>query len=318
MSEEKSGKGWFGWISDKLFGGISSGLKKTQEKLHSVFKTLVGKTIDRDILDSVLEVLIEADISPVVAEALVSELEANYKRTVIESEEQLTTFLKEKLKEQLASRPCDLIVADKPPTVILIVGVNGSGKTTSIAKLAWLLREDGKKVMIGACDTFRAAAVEQLRIWAERTGSLFETKGQGADPAAVAFSATEKAIEQGVDVLILDTAGRLHTNKNLMAELSKIKRVVAKKIPEAPHECLMIVDGTTGQNALVQAMEFKKATDVTGLFVTKLDGTAKGGVVIRIHREIDIPVKFIGVGEKMENIKPFDAGDFVEALFSTA
>ena len=206
-------------------------------------------------------------------------------------------------------------MASVPPTVILIVGVNGTGKTTSIAKLANMFREQGKSVLLGACDTFRAAANEQLQIWGERVRVELVRHQPGADPAAVAYDSVEAALARKSDILIVDTAGRLHTKANLMKELSKIRNVIAKKIPGAPHETLLVLDATTGQNAIAQAKIFKEATDVTGLFIAKLDGTAKGGIVLAIKRELAIPVRFIGIGEKADDIEPFDAERFVEALF---
>ena len=202
------------------------------------------------------------------------------------------------------------------PTVILVAGVNGTGKTTSIAKLAYTLNNTGKKVMVAACDTFRAAAVEQLTIWAQRIGVPIIKHKSGADPAAVAFDACEAAVARGIDFLILDTAGRLHTQKDLMRELTKIRDVVARKIPGSPHEVLLVLDATTGQNAIVQAKIFMEAINVTGIFLAKLDGTARGGIVISIKDKLNIPVKFVGLGEKPQDVAEFDPGAFVEALFS--
>jgi len=207
--------------------------------------------------------------------------------------------------------------APHPPTVILVAGVNGVGKTTSIGKLAWHFRHQGKKVLLAACDTFRAAAVEQLDLWARRVNADIVKGVQGADAAAVAFDAAEAALARKADVLLVDTAGRLHTKEHLMKELAKIRRALTKKIPDAPHEVLLVLDATTGQNAITQAKIFKEAVDVTGLFLAKLDGTAKGGVVLAIVDQIEIPVKFVGVGELQEDVLPFNADEFIEGLFQT-
>jgi fused signal recognition particle receptor len=223
-------------------------------------------------------------------------------------------FLKKRLAERLAAGRIDF--APEKPTVILIVGVNGSGKTTSIAKLAGWLQGQGKKVVLGAGDTFRAAAVQQLTVWSNRLGIEIVKQDTGSDPAAVAFDAADAAVSRGADVLIVDTAGRLHTQEHLMRELEKIRRVLGKRIPGAPHETLLVLDATTGQNAVQQARRFHEATPVTGIILAKLDGTARGGAVLSIKDELDLPVKFVGVGEKLSDIEPFDAKAFVEALFS--
>jgi fused signal recognition particle receptor len=225
-------------------------------------------------------------------------------------------YLKGELRRRLTEEGNDIIMAPVPPTVILVAGVNGSGKTTSIAKIAKHYADEGKKVLLAASDTFRAAAVEQLSIWAERIGCEIVKHHHGADPAAVTFDAADAALGRGVDILIVDTAGRLHTQRNLMEELGKIRRVLEKKIPGAPHEVLLVLDATTGQNAISQSRVFKDAIRITGLVVAKLDGTAKGGVVVAIKNQLGIPVKFIGVGEKLDDIERFDAEAFVEALFA--
>jgi fused signal recognition particle receptor len=224
--------------------------------------------------------------------------------------------LKEHIRDYWPARDRQLHLAPTPPTVILVAGVNGSGKTTSIAKLAHVFSRDGKKVIVAACDTFRAAAVEQLSLWAQRIGVDIVKHQSGSDPAAVAFDACQAAIARGADILILDTAGRLHTRKDLMAQLTKIRDVVARKIPGTPHEVLLVLDATTGQNAIVQAKMFTQATNVTGIFLAKLDGTARGGIVIAIKDQLDIPVKFVGLGEKPEDIAEFDPETFTQALFS--
>jgi fused signal recognition particle receptor len=223
-------------------------------------------------------------------------------------------FVKQQLKEQLAASE-GLRFAASGPTVIMVAGVNGSGKTTSIAKLARRCQEDGKKVIVAACDTFRAAAVEQLTIWSQRIGCEIVKNQQGSDPASVAHDACEKAKARGFDVLIVDTAGRLHTQTHLMRELEKIHRVVTKQIPGAPHEVLLVLDATTGQNAIAQAESFKKTVQCTGIILAKLDGTAKGGAIFAIKRKLNLPVKFIGVGEKLDDLEPFDPDSYVDALF---
>jgi len=249
-------------------------------------------------------------------EALIDRLRtANDDRELTKGEE-VVPYLKDHLKTHLTCSGTELAESAKKPTVILVAGVNGCGKTTSIAKLSRMLSSEGKKVVLGACDTFRAAAVEQLTIWSERTGVDIVKQPTGSDPAAVAFDAAKAALARDADYLIIDTAGRLHTQTNLMKELEKIHRVLAKQIPGAPHEVLQVLDATTGQNAIQQVKLFNSAIDVTGLFLAKLDGTAKGGVVIGIRHEIDIPVKFVGVSEEQEDIERFDAAEFVEALFA--
>jgi fused signal recognition particle receptor len=225
-------------------------------------------------------------------------------------------FLKEHIKSYWPDRDRQMRLAEAGPTVVLVAGVNGTGKTTSIAKLAYIFNQNGKKVIVAACDTFRAAAVEQLSIWAERIGVQIVKHQTGSDPAAVAFDACEAALSRNTDVLILDTAGRLHTKKDLMQQLTKIRDVVARKISDAPNEVLLVLDATTGQNAISQAKLFTEAINVTGIFLAKLDGTARGGIVIAIKDQLDIPVKFVGLGEKPEDIAEFDPGTFVEALFS--
>jgi len=237
-----------------------------------------------------------------------------YESREISSVEEVREFLKKHLKEIMRGDEVRLPLAPSGPTVILVAGVNGSGKTTSIAKLGHLYRQAGKTVVFGAGDTFRAAAVEQLALWSERIGAVIVRKDTGSDPAAVAFDAVERAIKERADVVIVDTAGRLHTQQNLMEELEKIKRVLSRKIPEAPHEVILVLDATTGQNAVVQARQFTKAVDVTGLFLAKLDGTAKGGAVVSIREQVKIPVKFVGVGESFEDVEFFDANAFVDAL----
>jgi fused signal recognition particle receptor len=255
-------------------------------------------------------------MGPGTALALMDGQTAAYRAREIKTADEVFPFLRSRLLDLLGAEPgaTAIRLAPAPPTVILVVGVNGTGKTTSIAKLAHHFHGQGRRVLLAAGDTFRAAAVEQLTIWAQRIGCEIIKHRQGADPAAVAYDAVEAAVARHVDVLIVDTAGRLHTQTNLMNELEKIRRVIGKKIPEAPHEVLLVLDATVGQNAIRQAQEFNEAVKVTGLILAKLDGTAKGGAVIGIRNEVPVPVKFVGLGEKLEDLEPFNAEAFVDAI----
>ncbi len=292
-------------------------LNKTRDKINTSLATVLsfGRKIDDDLLDELEETLIQDDIGVETTDKLVSELREAYRARKISQSEEVVPFLKEHIRSYWPQRDRELHTAQAGPTVILVAGVNGTGKTTSIAKLAHIFHRNGKKVIVAACDTFRAAAVEQLTIWAERIGVQIVKHQTGSDPAAVAFDACEAAVARGADILILDTAGRLHTKKDLMLQLTKIRDVVARKIEGAPHEVLLVLDGTTGQNAISQAQLFTEAINVTGIFLAKLDGTARGGIVIAIKDKLDIPVKFVGLGEKPEDIAEFDPATFVEALF---
>jgi fused signal recognition particle receptor len=295
---------------------LKSGLAKTRAGLKGIF-TFRGK-LDEETIGKIEAQLYAADFGPEMVGRLVDGEEgirAAWKARKIEDAEQVVVFLKDHLRTYLTRRPGALARAPSGPTVYLIAGVNGTGKTTSIAKLARKLRAEGGKVILAAGDTFRAAAVEQLRIWSERLGIPIVMGKPQADPASVAFQGAERAIEEGFDYLIVDTAGRLHTQKNLMRELKKIRDVIARKIPGAPHESLLVLDATTGQNALNQAQSFKAEIDVTGIILAKLDGTAKGGIVVTINNRLDIPVKLVGVGEKIEDLEDFSPEKFVEALF---
>ncbi|MHC5037960.1 MAG: signal recognition particle-docking protein FtsY [Planctomycetota bacterium] len=296
---------------------IKRGLKKTAKILTTDIRDLLKlrRTIDRDFLDDLEEILVTADLGPRFATRVVEDLQLDFKDRRIEDPDLLIEHLKGKLKTNLKAVENAVLFAPAPPTVIMVGGVNGVGKTTSIGKLAYYFREEGKKVLLAACDTFRAAAVEQLDLWAHRVGADIVKGKQGSDAAAVAFDAVDAALARKVDILLVDTAGRLHTRENLMKELSKIKRVITRKLPEAPHEVLLVLDATTGQNAINQAKRFKEVIDVTGLFLAKLDGTAKGGVVLAIVDQIETPVKFIGVGEKQEDVLAFNADEFIEGLF---
>jgi fused signal recognition particle receptor len=293
-------------------------LGKTRDKISSSLSSVLslGRKIDDSLLDELEETLISDDIGVETTDKLITDLRTAYRSRQIETTDDIVPFLKEHIKSYWPHRDRQLHTASTGPTVILVAGVNGSGKTTSIAKLAYILNRDGKKVIVAACDTFRAAAVEQLSLWADRIGVEIVKHQTGSDPAAVAFDACEAAIAREADVLILDTAGRLHTQTDLMRQLTKIRDVVARRIPDTPNEVLLVLDGTTGQNAIAQAQMFTKAIDGTGIFLAKLDGTARGGIVIAIKDQLDIPVKFVGLGEKPEDIAEFDPANFVEALFT--
>jgi fused signal recognition particle receptor len=295
-------------------------LGKTRDKISSSLSTVLslGRKIDDELLDELEETLISDDIGVETTERLITELREAYRARKISKSEEVIPFLKEQIKGYWPPEDRQPRTAASGPTVILVAGVNGTGKTTSIAKLGYIFHRNGKKVILAACDTFRAAAVEQLTIWADRIGVQIVKHQSGSDPAAVAFDACEAAVARDVDILILDTAGRLHTKKDLMLQLTKIRDVVAKKIPGAPHEVLLVLDATTGQNAISQAQLFTEAINVTGIFLAKLDGTARGGIVIAIKEKLDIPVKFVGLGEKPEDIAEFDPANFVEALFEPA
>lgn len=301
----------------KTVGFIKDRLEKTRAKItKSLLDVLTfGRKIDEQLLEELEEILISDDIGVETTVKLIDELRESYKKKEISSSEEVIPFLKERIKSYWPARDRQFARAESGPTVVLVAGVNGSGKTTSIAKLAWTLHSAGNKVVVAACDTFRAAAVEQLTVWAGRIGVEIVKHKQGSDPAAVAYDACEAALARNADYLIVDTAGRLHTQKHLMKELEKIKAVISKKIPGSPHEVILVVDGTTGQNAIMQAKEFTGAVDVTGIFLAKIDGTARGGIVIAIKDKLDIPVKFVGLGEKPEDIAEFDPEEFVEALF---
>ncbi len=293
-------------------------LSKTRNRISSSLSSVLtlGRNIDDALLDKLEETLISDDIGVETTDKFISDLRQAYRSNQIAATDEIIPFLKEHMKGYWPHRDRQLHLAQSGPTVILIAGVNGSGKTTSIAKLGFILSKNNKKVLVAACDTFRAAAVEQLSIWAQRIGVEIIKHKTGGDPAAVAFDACEAAVARAADFLILDTAGRLHTQKDLMRQLTKIRDVVARKIPEAPNEVLLVLDATTGQNAIAQAKMFTEAIDVTGIFLAKLDGTARGGIVVAIKDQLDIPVKFIGLGEKPEDIAEFDPEMFVEALFN--
>jgi fused signal recognition particle receptor len=317
-------------LFDKLFGkkqqqeSLDQGLQKTREGFFGkITRAIAGKsTVDEEVLDSLEEALVSADVGIETTVKIISQIEKRVSRDKYVGTGELNRILKEEVQAVLVDAPQDSayehyeLPAGHKPHIILVVGVNGVGKTTTIGKLAYNFKRAGKSVLLGAADTFRAAAVDQLTIWSERTGVAIVKKDMGSDPASVAFDTVNSGLAKDVDVIIIDTAGRLHNKIHLMEELTKIKRVMQKVVPDAPHEVLLVLDGSTGQNALEQAKHFTAATDVTALAITKLDGTAKGGVVLAIASQFQIPVKFIGVGEKAEDLLVFDKKQFVDGLFS--
>lgn len=301
---------------------LDQGLQKSKESfLGKLGKAIAGKsTVDDEVLDNLEEILISSDVGITTTLKIIERIQARVARDKYLGTSELDRILKEEVASLLtgnnASDQHDFdIPAGAKPYVLMVVGVNGVGKTTTIGKLTAQFTRKGKTVLLGAADTFRAAAVDQLKLWGQRTGVPVVSLGMNTDPSAVAYEAVKEGVEKGVDIIIIDTAGRLHTKVNLMAELSKIKRVMQKVIPDAPHDVMLVLDGSTGQNAVVQAREFTKATDVTCLAITKLDGTAKGGVVIGISDEFKIPVRYIGVGEKVDDLQVFNKTEFVDSLF---
>jgi len=301
---------------------LDKGLERTKENFFGKLgRAVAGKsTVDADVLDELEEVLITSDVGVETTVKIIARIEERVAKDKYLNTSELDRILREEIAALLAeNNTVDLTDFDIPkvsgPYVIMVVGVNGVGKTTTIGKLAAQFKGQGKKVILGAADTFRAAAVDQLKMWGERVGVEVVAKGMNTDPSAVAFEAAERGVKENADVVIIDTAGRLHTKVNLMNELTKIKRVVQKFIPEAPHDVMLVLDGSTGQNAFIQATEFTKATDVTSLAITKLDGTAKGGVVIGISDQFKIPVRYIGVGEKVEDLQVFNKMEFVDSFF---
>ena len=317
-------------LFDKLFGkkqqqeSLEQGLQKTREGFFSkISKAIAGKTkVDSAVLDDLEDALVSADVGIDTTVKIINRIEERVAKDKYLNTSEFNTILKEEIQHILVSAPQDSSYEDyelptgHKPHIILVVGVNGVGKTTTIGKLAHNFSKAGKSVLLGAADTFRAAAVDQLTVWSERTGVPIVKKEMGSDPAAVAFDTVNSGVARNVDVVLIDTAGRLHNKAHLMDELTKIKRVIQKVIPDAPHEVMLVLDGSTGQNALEQARHFTAATDVTAITITKLDGTAKGGVVLAIANQFKIPVKFIGVGEKAEDLLVFDKQQFVDSLFN--
>lgn len=301
-----------------LFKRLKESLTKTRQGFIEKIENLVArhKNIDEDLYEELEEIMIGADMGADVALDLVDKLRQEVRQRKIKDAEEVKPLLQELIKDILGNEKEPLQLDAARPAVIMVVGVNGVGKTTTIGKLAYMYKSRGKKVILGAADTFRAAAIEQLEIWGNRVGVDVIKHQQGADPAAVAYDSLQAAKARNADVLIVDTAGRLHTKRNLMDELKKIRRVLERELPGAPHETLLVLDATTGQNAISQAQLFNEAIQVTGIALTKLDGTAKGGVVVAIRQSLNIPVKLIGIGEGLEDLREFDAGEFVEALFA--
>jgi len=301
-----------------LFDRIKKGLAKTRDKIGRSFRSILpfGRKIDDAVIDELETTMLADDMGPATTARLIAEVREAYKSRQIAETQEIIPFLQKKIVSYWPEPDRQLRWAESGPTVILVVGINGSGKTTSVAKLCAHLAGQGKRVILGAADTFRAAAVAQLTEWARRLDVQIVKHEQGADPGAVAYDACEAAVARNADALIIDTAGRLHTQDHLMRELNKIQRVVEKKIPGAPHEVLLVLDSTIGQNAINQAKMFSQHVRVTGLFLAKLDGSAKGGIIVGIRDQIDIPVKFVGLGETPDDIEPFDPQTFVEALFS--
>ena len=296
---------------------LKLGVQKTREQLlKTIGETLQGKKeIDEELLDDLEEALLGADLGPETCERVIKVITEKVERKELKDPEVLQQAIKTEITNILDKQYPEVGTSDARPLVLLMVGVNGVGKTTTIGKIASQYVEDGKKVLLGAGDTFRAAAIEQLQQWAERAGCDFVSKEAGSDPSSVMYETISKAVSDDYDVVICDTAGRLHTKKNLMEELKKMVRVIRKQIPEAPHQILLVLDASTGQNAIFQTREFLEATELTGLVITKLDGTSKGGVIIGIVNEFDVPVRYIGIGEKIRDLRPFDPKAFADSLF---
>ena len=300
-----------------FFNKIKQGLQKTRTSLSNGVNSIINSftRIDEDLFDELEEILVMADIGVNTATEICDILRKKIKEQGIKDPQQIKTLLKEIITEMLGEDKGLLL--ETKPSIILVIGVNGVGKTTTIGKLSSQLKAQGNKVVLGAADTFRAAAIDQLGIWAERSGVTMVKSVEGTDPASVVFDTIASAKSKGADVIICDTAGRLHNKKNLMDELAKIYRVIGRELPEASLETLLVLDAATGQNAVNQAREFKNVADITGIVLTKLDGTAKGGIVIPIHNELNIPVKYIGVGEGIDDLQPFNAKEFVDGIFQT-
>ena len=300
-----------------LFDRLKKGLEKTREKINSGFRTLLpfGRKIDETLLDELEEIMLADDMGPATTLKLTDQTRSAWKAGHIKEAQEIVPFLREHVIALWPASDRQLHFAERGPTVFLVTGINGSGKTTSVAKLAKYLRDQNKSVALAACDTFRAAAVQQLTIWSQRLGVHIVKHQQGSDPGAVAYDACEAALARDIDALIVDTAGRLHTQVHSMRQLPTIERVAEKTIPGAPHEVLLVLDSTTGQNAINQAKIFSQHVHVTGIFLAKLDGSAKGGIVVGIRDQLDVPVKFVGLGETLDDIAPFDPEIFVQALF---
>lgn len=301
-----------------LFSKLKESLTKTKQGFVEKIETLLQSKhkIDEELFEELEELLIQADVGVKTSLDLVNELKQETKQYKLNEPQELIGLLKDKITDLLKTETAELNCSQQPPTIILVIGVNGVGKTTSIGKLAYKFKNEGKKVLLAAGDTFRAAAIEQLEVWSNQVGVDLIKHQSGADPAAVVFDAVQAAKARKSDLLIIDTAGRLHTKVNLMEEMKKIQRVISREVPGAPHEVLLVLDATTGQNGLAQAKVFTEAVGVTGLILSKLDGTAKGGIIIAISNELKIPVKLIGLGEKADDLKEFEPLEFVDVLFS--
>ena len=296
---------------DKLKEGLAKTKASFEEKINNVFKNF--RKVDENLMEELEEALILSDVGVETSTQIIEKLKDRVKTNKIEDADEVKKVLCDIIAEVLTEKDTSIDI-QRAPAVILVVGVNGAGKTTSIGKMAANFKNSGKKVLVAAADTFRAAAIEQLEVWTQRAGVDILKKQEGSDPAAVVFDAAKKAKEEAYDILIVDTAGRLHTKKNLMSELEKIGRIINKELGESSKEILLVLDGTSGQNAVIQAKEFSEVTEITGIILTKLDGTAKGGVVIGICNELNIPVKYIGVGEKITDLQQFSAEEFAKAL----
>lgn len=301
-----------------FFQRLKDGLSKTRNKFTSTVRSVLsfGRNISPENIEELSEALIAGDVGPRTAERMAQDVATAFRERKFQSGDEAIEFLKQDIRKSLEGWETAPRWNPEGPSVWLVAGVNGVGKTTSIAKLAKFYKDRGKRVLIAACDTYRAAAVDQIQIWADRIGVELIKHQSGSDPAAVAFDAIDAAIARNVDLLIVDTAGRLHTKENLMRELEKIEKVLQRRLPSAPHEVLLVLDATTGQNGIQQARLFHEAIQLTGLILAKLDGTAKGGIVIGMRDQVDLPVKFVGLGEKVDDIEPFDAAMFVDALFA--
>lgn len=302
----------------RTIAAVRQGLARTAGAFGGGLRALLaGRRLDDDVVDEIEATLISADVGVRATTEIVEELRASVRRGELERGEDAIDFLKSRLKARWDEDVPEIVTADAPPTVVLVIGVNGVGKTTSVAKIAHTLRQEGRSVVLAAADTFRAGAVEQLAIWADRLGVDLVRGVEGADPAAVVFDAVDAVIARKADVLLVDTAGRLHVDAGLMRQLVKIREVIQRKLPDAPHEVLLVLDATSGQNALEQARVFGEAVGVTGLFLAKLDGTARGGIAVAIRDAMDVPVKLVGVGERVEDVQPFDPDLFIDAMFES-
>jgi fused signal recognition particle receptor len=302
-----------------LFDRLKKGLSKTRDKIGGGIRSVlpIGKPIDDALIDDLQDTLLVADVGPTTVARLMDVVRTGWKRGKIKEAQEIVDYIKEHVVAMWPESDRTIHFTDGGPTVILVTGINGSGKTTSVAKLANYLTGQGKKVILGACDTYRAAAIEQLTEWSDRIGVQIVKHKHGADPGAVAYDACDAALARNADVLLIDTAGRLHTQDNLMRELGKIQKVVERKIPGAPHEVLLVLDATIGQNAVNQATVFSEHVSISGIMLAKLDGSAKGGIVIGIRDQLNVPVKFVGLGETPDDIEPFDPASFMEAMFNT-